>query len=414
MARPGYGVWDLEFSDYILAMAETEERPPRNYTVRPKSQAPLPRSSLSAAPVVKVTTAEGARQSLKPLPKAPAPAPASAPAPSPAPATKAAARTSVAPTSSFRNARQKPSTWDDSSDDEGHSDSAITKAQAPARPPTTRNQTAPAAVTGSARSRQSRLIDANTALEMVTASRDRRHEANMNHVQRKAVTDQRRVSTMIIEEQDKRRTQYAKSVHDMRRPQPSKRVSSMTLSSDALAAPLNRRASSQTLAATAAAQRTAPSSKQRSPPATPSKSRPPASLPSSPRLQAGDRRRAVSHYEPAIERRQSVMNMNMYGGMAPMAPMHTGIAPMMPMHTGIPPMAPMHTGMAPMAPMHTGMMAPMLHHRASMMFPVQPMAPLQHAYAPQYAPQFAHGNAPHMFLQPPPPNTGRRRERPVA
>jgi hypothetical protein len=122
----------------------------------------------------------------------------------------------------------------------------------------------------------------------------------------------------------------------------------------------------------------------------------------------------VSHYEPAIERRQSVMNMNMYGGMAPMAPMHTGIAPMMPMHTGIPPMAPMHTGMAPMAPMHTGMMAPMLHHRASMMFPVQPMAPLQHAYAPQYAPQFAHGNAPHMFLQPPPPNTGRRRERPVA
>ncbi|BEJ12669.1 hypothetical protein CspHIS471_0211290 [Cutaneotrichosporon sp. HIS471] len=402
MARPGFGVWDLDFSDYIHALADTEERPPRNYTVRPKSSARQPRSSLSAAPAVTVTAAESARQSLKPLPKAPAPALAAAPAP----ATKATppARVSVPPTSSFRNARPKPSTWDDSSDDEGHSDLVPPEGPAPARPQTTRTQASPAVVTGSARSRHSRVIDSNTALELVTASRDRRHEGNMNHVQRKAVTDQRRVSTLILEEQEKRRTQYAKSVHDMRRPQPSKRVSSMTLAADAHVASLNRRASSQTLAATAASQRPSAghSSKQRTPPDTPNNNRPAASLPSSPRLQVGDRRRALSHYEPAAERRQSAMNNSMYGGaMAPMVPMHTG-------------MVPMHTGMAPMAPMHAGMMAPMLHPRASMVFPVQPMAPLQHVYAPQFTPQFAHGNAPHMYLQPPPPNTGRRRERPVA
>ncbi|KLT39286.1 hypothetical protein CC85DRAFT_293921 [Cutaneotrichosporon oleaginosum] len=294
MARPGYGVWDLEFSDYILAMAETEERPPRNYSLRPKSpQTPQSRSSLSAAPVVKVTKAEGARQALKPLLEAPVLAVATMRSAPPGPA---AATSMPPPPLSISKARPRPSTWDDSSDDEGLSDSAVTKAQAPVRPPTMRNQTAPAAVTGTARIRQSRVIDAGTALEMVTASRDRRHEANMNHVQRKAVTDQRRVSTMIVEEQEKRRTQYAKSVHEMRRPQPSKRVSSMTLSADAHAATLNRRASSQTLAATAQAQAQtrksiAPlNSKQRSPPGTPSKSRPAASLPSSPRLQAGDRR----------------------------------------------------------------------------------------------------------------------------
>ncbi|GMK59117.1 hypothetical protein CspeluHIS016_0701320 [Cutaneotrichosporon spelunceum] len=418
MARPGFGVWDLDFSDYMLALADTEERPPLNYTVRSKSQARQPRPSLSAAPVVTVTTAESARQSLKQLPKttAPALAPAQATTPGPA-ATKDTppTRTSV-PSSSFRTPRSKPSTWDDSSDDDGDSDSAPPQDLVPVRPQTTRNQTAPAAIKASDRSRQSRLIDATTALEMVTASRDRRHEGNMNHVQRKAVTDQRRVSTMILEEQEKRRTQYAKSVHDMRRPQPSKRVSSMTLSGDAHAAALNKRASNLTLAATAAAHRT--SSNQHSPPDSPGMNRPAASLPPSPRLQSGNRRRAVSHYEPTVDRRRSPMNINsMYGGLAPMVPMHTGMPSMAPMHTGIPAMVPMHTGMAPMgpmAPMHTGMMAPMHHHRASMMMPVQPMVPLQHGFAPQYAPQFAHGNSPHMYLQPPPPATGRYRERPVA
>lgn len=411
MARPGYGVWDLDFSDYIVALAETEDKPPRNYAVRPRpvSQAP----QLTAAPVAKVAKVEPTRQPLKAAAKAPAvvskPPPKSPAARSSMPSP--AARASLPPTS-FRS-RTKPTTWDDSSDEEeeGHSESEAAKVSAPIRPPTTRNQSAPAVVPAAsaapapapAPARQSRMIDPNAALQLVTASRDRRHEANLNHVQRKAVTDQRRVSTMIMEEKDKNRRSsngYAKSVHDMRRPAASKRVSSMTLSADAHAASLNKRASSQTLAATATGQSRSPaatSKEQRTPPDTPTRNRPAASLPSSPRLQSSDRRRVVSQYEPpALNHRASMMSLNMYGHpVVPMPAVPTIASPYM---------------MAPMA-------APMMPQRTSMMFPMgpampSPMAP--HAYAPQYAPQFAHGGAPQMYLQPPPPNTGRRRERPVA
>lgn len=408
MARSGYGVWDLDFSPYILAMAETEEKPPRNYAMRPRPSS-QPSDALPPAPVAKVTKVESARQSLKPVFKSPAPALAPSPAPAPAQAVAQAvalapkpvpqSRASMPPSLSSFRARPKPSTWDDSSDEEGHSDSAIVRAQAPVRPPTTRNQTAPAA--SAPAQRQSRLIDPNAALEHVTASRDRRHEQNMNHVQRKAVTDQRRVSTMMLEEKEKnRRGSYAKSLHEMRRPQPSNRLSSMTLSADAQAASLNKRASSQTLSAMATSQsRTSITTTSTKPTHdTLSKSRPAASLPSSPRLQSSDRRRVVSQYEPPVmNSRMSMMNLNMYGHpVVPMPAVPTVAAPYV---------TPMMTGMS------------MMHPRASMMFnsaaPMAPMAPVAHHYAP-YAPQFAHGGAPQMFLQPPPPNTGRRRERPVA
>lgn len=334
-ARPGYAIWDVDFTDYIQALAEAEEMPPAlcaSATSHARTAGPPPPRRQPVLRVVNPTQDKDVSAAV-----------------SPAPAAAAAL-----PQSSFRNARRRPQTWDDSSDDEddeepkSDDDMVAKSVPLPSRPATKRTTTAPARI------RESKVMDASAALDMLTRARERRGEFNSGEVERRAGAEERRKSMMMPTAVADKRASTSPVKPTVERRMPSRRMSTMTLAThqvrDRTERPaISHRASSYSLATPRAGQQTPPKSL-----------RPPTSLPPSPRLRPDlDRRRVVSTHEQ------------------PRALVYQP------------------TGMYPHTPAY-----PPRH----MMLPPQ---------ATSYLAQFPHAS-PSMYFHPPPPATGRRRERPVA
>lgn len=328
-ARPGYAIWDIDFSEYIQALAEAEEAPPALSSPASPARAgpPPPRRQ----PVLRVTN--------------------------PSPDSKQASLPPVIPQSSFRNARRRPQTWEDSSDEEDEpktEDETVTKrvSVAPARPVAKRTTTAPARI------RESKVLDCDAALDMLTRARERRVEFNSGVIERRAGAEERRKSMAPLIE---KRTPSSPAKPTAERQLPARRQSTATLSAAQQTTDrptISHRSSSFSLAGNA---RPAP------PSSTPKPTRPPASLPASPRLTSEpDRRRVVSTYEQKPQQRAS-----MY-----------------------PVPYPQYPAFVPVPVAYT--------RHPSLIIP-----------PPQAYPQFPHAS-PSMYFQPPPPATGRRRERPVA
>ena len=243
---------------------------------------------------------------------------------------KGDSRPAITQTTSFRTARPKPSTWDDSDEEEDEiaTDSDDNNVKRPVRPVATRTRTAPAA------NRASRMVDPAAAMDMLNRARERRAQFNKGECERKAESDNRRSVIMLSSNK-----QATKSTSTLVKPaDPTQlrklqhRTSTATLSKLPDRPPQppqpSKRASSGTLHAKAMAQREAAP--------TPSRARqpqrPPSSLPSSPRSgPQQDRRRVVSQYDPMAamnaQHRQS-MGMGLYG-VPPVPPVPVYPSPMM-------------------------------------------------------------------------------------
>ncbi|EJT52070.1 hypothetical protein A1Q1_06700 [Trichosporon asahii var. asahii CBS 2479] len=352
MARSGFAIEDLDFSDHILALMRGQETPSSSS------------SSLSQRSSLAPTRSQSTNNlSIRSQPQTRM---------STVPATGR-------PVSSFRKPT-KPATWDDSSDEEGD--------VPPSRPVALRSQTAPArAINKNAVNRVSRVMDAQTALEVVTKARERRQDNDSGNVERRQVgaditREQRRKSMMPTS------VSTSALVQKDSRPAAQQRASSMAITAlkarDQTSRNPRARASSATLATRAredahaeAAAKLTGSKTGRSEHRT----RSPA-----PSLPATSRSQGRHSLNPSLRARQSTMAMGMYP--MPMAPVPTVAmygSPMMGQPMMFTPMMPVMTG--PMQPNHTAM-----YHQ------------------PQYGSMVP--NMPN--YRPRPPATGRRRERPVS
>lgn len=358
MARSGFAIEDLDFSDHILALMKGQETPSSSASSS-SHQSHSQRSSLAPTRSQSANNLSVVSQPQKRVPSVPK---------------------IDKPVSSFRKPT-KPSTWDDSSDEEAD--------VPPSRPVALRSQTAPArAVNKNGVNRVSRAIDAQTALEMVTKARERRQEFDSGNVERRQVgaditREHRRKSMMPGSASTSALVQK-----DGRPSGPQSRASSMSVAKAVVAKSQSReptgrkpraRASSATLAARAredahaeAAAKLTGSKTGRSE----RRSRSPA-----PSLPANSLR---SQGRQSLGARQSSMPMSMYP--MPMAPVPTVAMYPSPM-IGQPMM------FTPMVPVMTGMMQP--QHTAMHQSPYGSMIPNMPNYRPR------------------PPATGRRRERPV-
>ncbi|KAL1408735.1 hypothetical protein Q8F55_005548 [Vanrija albida] len=374
MARPGYAIWELDYSEYILALSEAEDCP---------ITWPIPRSSTGNSslgkPILKVTNPDPPRAAAAAAvaapvrPKSAVRSPARSPAQSPP---------TSPPKSSFRTARPKLSTWDDSSDEELDTEDEtavapkkIVSMAAPARPPVQRTQTAPARAM-----RESRLIDPSSALDEITRARERRELSRTGEIERQAegaekrrqsqLVPQRpitkRSSTMTLSATAQRQAAQQAAQQEERR---QARASSISLTKPQVERPkLSHRASSATLAGTAKAAGRKPVVDA-------------SSLPSSPHSKPQpDRRRVVSQYDPtaqALHHRASVMGLGMYGMVPPV--------PVVPAVYSHPMVYPAPTVAAPGVVYHAQFPATVSRMSAA------------------------------MYAQPPPPQVShRRRERPVS
>lgn len=323
MARPGYAIWDLDYSEYILALSEAEDCP---------ITWPIPRSSTGnsslSKPILKVANPDPPAPARSTITRPAAPTrPKSAPQ-----VTRTQSPPTSPPKSSFRTARPKVSTWDDSSDEEldTEDETAVASkkivamaAPAPTRPPVQRTQTAPGRAV-----RDSRLLDHSTALEEITRARERRELSRIGEVERRAEgAEKRRQSQLVVGGPPQRpvtkrsstttlsataqRQAAQQAAQQEERRQARASSISLTTKPHVERPKLSHRASSATLAATAKSdRRNKPTVEATSLPASPhSKPQP-------------DRRRVVSQYDPtaqALHHRASVMGLGMYG-MAPPVP----------------------------------------------------------------------------------------------
>ncbi|RSH82519.1 uncharacterized protein EHS24_007499 [Apiotrichum porosum] len=397
MARRGFAIYELEFSDYIMALSESEDAPitwslskKSNRSTSSSSLLPPPRAAPTKVTKVDVLADQkrARRASRELVDKRRSMAPPQLPDIKRQSVMSIAPIAAAAPAkSSFRATKPKAAaTWDDSSDEEDDAEASKPSATRPGRPPAARTQSAPVA-----RARQSVMMDSDAALDHIARARERRAQFEAGECERKA--ESKRMSVM-----------------------PSARGFASGKPPAAKDAPLSSRASSRSLAA-AKAERPQPTRKASSSTLagmageqTPRKQRTPTSLPSSPRsgLQP-DRRRVVSQYEMAaasMQPRASMMGMaGMYGAGVPQVPLIPAM-PVMPAYS------------------------PAVMHRGSMAFPpamptMTPMMGMNGMNGMQYHPQFAGMHSPQfagmhspqlpqMYLPPPIPGTGRRRERPVS
>lgn len=344
MARSGFAIEELDFSDHILALMRGQETPSSSSSSLSQRSSLAPTRSQSANNLSIRSQPAQNRMSTAP----------------------AVGR----PISSFRKPT-KPSTWDDSSDEEAD--------VPPSRPVALRSQTAPARAAKNA-NRVSRVMDAQTALEVVTKARERRQEFDSGNVERRQVgadiTREHRRKSMMPGS-----VSTSALVEKAGRPSPQQRATTMAITSVKPREPSRNpraRASSATLAARAredahaeAAAKLTGSKTGRSEYRTRS---PAPSLPATSRSQG----------RQSLRPRQSQMAMGMYPmPMAHVQPVAMYASPMMGQPMMFAPMMPVMTG--PMQPNHTSM------------------------YQPQYGSMVP--NMPN--YRPRPPATGRRRERPV-
>ena len=217
MARPGYGVWDIDFSKYILAMSEVDEPPAQPWPL-------IPRASMGGAmdemAMVISAVRPGKERDMEVLADAKPSGtadglltPIEASSPTPVKSTS-----QEAPMSSFRNARRAVKTWDYSSEEESEDedeDESLTQvvkkkslnleqsksemlSVAPPLPGHVRSRSQPGDGKMDSRARAVRDMSSDarqrSALEEVVRARERREASRSGETERRAVAEQRMVA----------------------------------------------------------------------------------------------------------------------------------------------------------------------------------------------------------------------------